>query len=137
MAYAQSVAVTHSRRPIDGRMSWQIVVTETECAATSEWDVAPGDCGGYPLPATGTITAYDAVKSAGTAATLQPILSGTTAPASTQSNYVGAQTAAAASVHDRSSTRYQGLTTLYGRSRPDAGADNAITTMITIVEGHI
>jgi hypothetical protein len=136
MAYAHTVTVTTSRRPIDGRSSWQIVVTETECAATSEWDVAPGDCGGYPLPATGTITAYDAVKT-GTAATLQPILSGTTAPASTQSNYIGAQVAAAASVHDRSSTRYQGLTTLYGRSRPDAGADNAITTTITIVEGHI
>lgn len=137
MAYAQSATVTHSRRLVDGRRMWRIVVTETECAATSEWDVAPGDCAGVLLPVDGTITSYHAVKTAGTAATLQPILSRTTAPATTQIGYIGAQTAAAASVHDNASIPYRGLGTLYGRSRPDAGADNAITTEITIVEGHI
>lgn len=137
MAYAHTVTVTTSRRPMDGRRMWRIVIAETECAATSEWDVAPADCAGHPLPAEGTITLYAAVKTAGTAATLRPMLSDTTAPASTQIGWIGQQSAAAASVHDATSLRYSGLATLYGRTTPDAGADNSITTEITIVEGHI
>jgi hypothetical protein len=128
MAYA-FLAVVTSAVPLEGRARYRVVITETEGAATSEWSVTG-------LPSEGTITSYDAVKT-GTAATLQPILSDTTAPATTQVGYIGAQAAAAASVHDRTNVRYQGLATLYGRSRPDAGADNAITTEITIVEGHI
>ena len=137
MAYTFTASVTLTRRLIGGRRVWRVVISETECAATSEWSVAAADADGDPLPSEGTITAYDAVKTAGTAATLQPILSDTTSPASTQVGYIGAQSAAAASIHDRTSTRYQGLATLFGRSRPDAGADNSVTTEITIVEGHI
>ena len=136
MAYAFTASVTLTRRLIGGRRVWRVVISETECAATSEWSVTAADADGTPLPSEGTITSYDAVKT-GTAATLQPILSDTTNPASTQVGYIGAQSAAAASIHDRTSTRYQGLATLFGRSRPDAGADNSVTTEITIVEGHI
>ena len=136
MAYAATYTVTVSTKQGDGRRRWLVVITETECANTSEFAVAPSVCSGYPLPSSGTITRYSAVKTAGTAATLRPILSRTTAPASTQVGYIGRQSAAAASVHDGTSTRYDNLTTLYGRSTPDAGADNTIVTEITIVEGH-
>lgn len=136
MAYAFTPTVTVSTKAADGRKRWRIVITETECANTSEWSVAPADCAGHPLPSSGTITHYAAVKSAGTAATLRPILSRTTNPASTQVGYIAQQSAAAASVHDGSSTRFSGLSTLFGRTVPDAGADNSITTEITIVEGH-
>lgn len=137
MAYAFTATVTMLRHQVGGRRVWRVVIAETECAAASEWSVAHADAdGGVPLPSEGTITSYDAVIT-GTGTTLQPILSDTTNPASTQVGYIGAQSAAAASVHDRSNVRYQGLTTLYGRSRPNAGADNTVTTELVVVEGHI
>jgi len=129
MAYSFGTPTITSKVRSDGRAEFTVIITETECTATSEWSVTG-------LPSTGTITRYDAVKT-GTATTLQPILSNATAPATTQAGYISAQSTAAASIHDGTSTRYHNLTTLYGRSRPDDGADNAVTTIFTIVEGHI
>lgn len=129
MAYSFGTPSVSSTVRQDGRTEFLVIISETECAATSEWSVSG-------LPSTGTITSYHAVKVSGTATTLQPMLSRTTAPASTQIGWIGQQASAAASVHDNTSTRYRNLTTLYGRSTPDAGTNNVITTEIVIVEGH-
>ncbi len=128
MAYTQS-ALTVDKGLSSGRRSMTVTFTETEGAAASEWTV-----GG--LFETWTLTAMDVVKSTGDATTYQPILGGTTNPATTQDNYVGAVSSAAASIHERSNLRGRG-TTLYGRNRPDTGTNNATTTVLVFVEGHI
>jgi len=128
MAYSFSAVVTPAI-PIGGRARCQVTITETEGAAASEWTV-----GG--LFETWTLTAMDVVKSTGDATTFQPILGGTANPATTQADYVGAVSAAAASIHERTNLRGRG-TTLYGRNRPDTGTNNATTTVLVFVEGHI
>ena len=128
MAYTQS-ALTVEKGLSSGRRSMQVSFTETEGAAASEWTVTG-------LFESWTLTAMDVVKSTGDATTFQPILGGTTNPATTQADYVGAVTAAAASIHERTNLRGRGGT-LRGRNRPDAGTNNATTVVLCFVEGHI
>lgn len=133
MAYSATVTVEKIQR--GPRRAWIVRCTETDAAATSEWTI-PNSA---QLPEFGTITLYKADLTAGTGTTIQPKVGRATGPTAATMDWVGQISAAAAYINDATPLRYSGLgdgRVLYIRSTVDAGADNAISTEITIVEGH-
>lgn len=137
MAYAATVTL----QPVGydrGRPLLALTVVETECASTSEWSTATAvDSNGQRvnLPKQFTIVRQKVYKTAGTAATVAPILARATGITAAGVNSISTQ-AAAASVDDAG--RYPGYApsqVLYGRSTPNAGADNSITTEVLILVG--
>lgn len=132
MAYAQTTPVV-VQTVIGGRRHWHISFSETEASSSSEWSVPAT----VDLPRCGTITFYTASLTAGTGTTIQPVVTKAAGAASTSINYLGQVSAAAANVRAKMDTRFDGLSRLYGKSTANnAAADHAITTEITLAEGH-
>ena len=137
MAY--TATITSVTRVISGRRHIRLVISETEAAAASEWSW--GDSSGEDLPAIGTITLYQSTLTAGTATTIAPRLGKATGWSDDSQDAVTGPPTAAAYHQDQTIVRFSHDGTarpaLYGQSVPDAGADNTISTIIDIVEGHL
>ena len=139
MAYAATVTV--NRYTQAGRKYVKVSVTETECATTSEWTTSganPSYGSGYArsfVPTVGRIVSRKVNKTSGTAATVAQVLGKATGVTAAGVNSIAVEGAAAAinSILEIPYTLVGGV--LYGRSTPDAGTDNAITTEIVIMEG--
>ena len=131
MAYA--AVVTKTERVVAGRRTWRIAIAETEAAVASEWSASLDYIG--PV----TLTRFILTRSAGTAATVQPKLGTATGLAGLA--FIAQQAAAVAvatGVNDPSKRSFN-LTDgkLYGRSTPDAGADNTFATVLELTEGVV
>lgn len=131
MAYAATVTATRlSERDI------LIRVAETEVAAASEATISPSN---VDLPQRFRLLRAVSVLSAGTAATIDPILGRSTNPSNVDVIYENAAPAATADnapiaglpVYLGNSYPYS----MFHRSRPNAGADNTVTTEYYIREG--
>lgn len=136
MAYAATVTITRTTHR--GARAYRVLVTETECATASEWNTssATGSVTGRTptLPPNGRIVRVKVYKISGSATTVAPVLARATGITAAGLNAL-AVFSAASSVDDSTGVPYSGGSTLYGRSTPDAGTDNAITTDILILEG--
>ena len=103
-------------------------ISETEAGTATEYSIQ--------VPVIGTITLFQATKTAGSASTLAPkagLASGWSA--STQ-NAVFARSAAAHH-HDQDAVRYHAPGgVLYLRTTCDSGSDNSVSTRIIIRAGH-
>ena len=128
MAYGFTTTV--KALDVDGAQCYFVTVVETDAATTDEYTVTG-------LPTHGRIVLFIAKKGAGAAATIQPAFTSVAGAASTDLGFITAQPAAAAYFNDQSTVRYMNLVngTLYGRSKPDAGADNVVTTWMLIIPG--
>lgn len=133
MAASGNDAVAHIET-IDGLAHLTYEIEETGAAA--------GDEVAIELPAAGfyTLKLFHAVLTAGTATTIQPelgIASGWTAD---DINHVVTAAAADAAQRIQDEVRIAIPTAeppvLYFRNQPDSGADNAISTRITVVVGQ-
>lgn len=115
MAYAAAINVQHL-----GKGRYTVSISETECAATSEAVIT-----GLPLSA--VLLKQVTALTSGTGATVNPIIGLATNPAGI--SILAENETAAASVNNIASPQIPFATasgTLYHRSRPNAGADNAI-----------
>lgn len=131
MAYAATVAVSY-KGAVNGRETFLVTITETEAAAASEWSVTG-------LPDIGTITHYQATLTAGSGATINPILGKAASFSADTQNHIATNTNTAVHINDGARTPYTlqgGAGTIYGRSTVNAGADNSISTLFVVVEGH-
>ena len=137
MAYAATVTVLRSMS--GGRRRYTVTVTETECATTSEWSTAASTGGAtgvsYTLPTVGRIVSRKVNKVSGTAATVAQVLGRTTGITAVGVESVAVEAAASAinSIIEIPFALPGGV--LFGRSTPDAGTNNVITTEIVIMEG--
>lgn len=138
MAYAATVRVNPAGYD-RGRPMFTVTVTEVEASSTSEWSTASAvdDSGrSVTLPREFTIVRQKVDKTAGTAATVAPVLAKATGITAAGPNSLSTQTAAA-SIDDaaRYACRLTSSRILYGRNTPNTGSDNSITTEILIVQG--
>jgi len=113
---------------VDGIHYTVFQITETDVEATSEWS--------FPVPSLGRVTLFEsAITDGGSASTIDPQMS----TAAGIYDSVGAlpenDTPAAAIYNDESTAYYAAGATLYGRSQPDATA-NEIVTRVTVARGH-
>jgi len=127
MAYASAVAVA-----ADG-VNVVVTITETDADATAEVAVQLPFLSGRILKVTGAL-------SAGTGTTIRPVIGVVTNPAGIDADTILSIDAASAAASINAVTdppppwaTADGI--LYHRSRVDAGADNAITTVYYIQRG--
>lgn len=148
MAYAAAVSIRERRT--GGRLSVTISVTETEARDTSEWSTVASAANtvtvngqaltsgqDYPIPRKGRIVLYQADRTAGTGATIQPRLGKTTGWSDSTMSAIGGQALAADYVNDATPLAYAftpaQAATLFGRSTPNSTAtDHAISTLLVI-----
>ncbi len=125
MAYSGTAVVTH----LGGR-DYLVTITETEAAAASEATIEG-------LPKKGRVLSQLADKTAGSAATIDPIL--TTVSGSTASTQVVMEndTAAAtiSNLAEPSVPYYASSGTLYHKSNVASDTDNSVTTVYLIQAG--
>lgn len=109
--------------------TWSVV--ETDCGPTDEFTLSNA-------PTTGTITLYKADLGAGAGATIAPQVGRTVGFVVDTHDHINTQSPADDHIDDATGLKYSGLTAskLYVRSSPNAGADNVVTTTITIRAGH-
>lgn len=131
MAYTASSTATRSQ--IAGRDGWRLTITETDAAASSETEIVLADKG---LPAFGRIIAQKSSLTAGSGATVDPILGEQTDP-STGAWRVENATAAADIFNVPATGIPYGpeITSFFHRSNVNTGADNSITTVYYIRPG--
>lgn len=116
---------------------WRITITETGAGASSEVELTPALVG-KPIPLRGRIMRVKSARSSGTAANMQPTIGTATNPAGATIAYQADLTAVAVGVDDAptdGATYELSGTSLFLRSKWDAGSDNAGTTVIEIYPG--
>lgn len=118
-----------------GFESWTWTVTETSVGTSSEWKILlPDRLVGVPK----TMTLFDARKTAGSGLTIQPKVGTSTNPTSGSAGYLDQIATAAAAVRGFENVRIEASAdAIFGRSTPDSASDNAVTTEVTIVRGHL
>jgi len=128
MAYAFTNTVTKM-----GPGKWELLIEETDAAATSEAAITEGD-----IPPHGVVTRQECQLDSGTGTTVDPVLGVVTNPAG--DDVTVANDSAASSVSNLQSGGAPFLcrsaSNLFHRSNPDAGTDNVITTRYTIVDSR-
>ena len=131
MAYVATVTPPVSVLDDLGRVNRVYVIAETGSKNTDEFEIKD-------VPKLFTITSYKATLTAGTGTTIQP--KGGTATGWTVSTQedLFLQSSAAAHINDNTPVRgYTSTGSIFIVSAPNnAATDHAITTEITIVEGH-
>ncbi len=127
MAYAFTESRVVDRT--QGRQTLTIQISETDAAAASEFSITN-------LPRMGRIVSYRVTLTAGSGATVNPKVGISAAFVVDSQNHVGSNTTTAAHVNDQVALGYASSDgRLFVRSSVNAGADNAISTEIVIVEG--
>ena len=131
MPYAATVTPSLDVFPAPRRLL--VTVTEPACEATSEWSL---DLRPYIPSGKFKILRVVDLKTAGDAATIAPVFGTATNPTAGTLGYLGTAGAAAVSHNSTNNGIFWTAngTTLYGRSVPNAGVNNAITTVFHIVE---
>ena len=124
MAYTPTVTITHA-----GGRDYQIQISETEAGAATEATITG-------LPIKGIITDMKTTKSAGSATTVAPIVS--TSSASSAAVHTVCKASAAADQNNAFDPPAKYLVsdgTLYYRTVCDAGSDNTVTTLLFLRAG--
>lgn len=138
MAYGYTVTVTQhsSRVPNEDENGpiYKLTITETEAGTSSEAEVVLGDHG---LPLVGRIIHRATSLQSGTGTTVSPVSGELTNPAAASVyRYQYGGTAAALVTEQASSPPvYVSGSSLFHRSGVDAGSDNTIVAVYTIVPG--
>lgn len=135
MAYSGTATVEHLAGG-DGERKFRVIITETDCGSTSETSFTLPVAGHLRPVRIAQMYRVQAVKSSGSATTVQPRLGSAAAATGVQIQYLAT---AAASVDDQPAAPVVIYGTaggvFYHRSQPDTGSDNAITTVYIIEEG--
>ena len=127
MAYAVTgTSPTSSNFAGNGYQTYEI--SETEAGTATEYSIQ--------VPVIGTITLFQATKTAGSASTLAPKAGLATGWSASTQNAVFARSASAHH-HDQDVVRYHAPAgVLYLRTVCDSGSDNSVSTRIIIRAGH-
>jgi hypothetical protein len=130
MAYSGTPTV--SEVYVQGRRHVRITLAELEAAAASEATI-PG------IPVHGTIVAVKATKTAGSAASIDPVLGRAASFAASTQDHIWSNGTAAAHINESGlSVRYYAPTgTLYVRSTAASAADNTVESEILILDGWV
>lgn len=135
MAYTATTTVEHLTGS-DGERVFRVIISETECAATSETSFTLPVAGHLRPVRIAQMYRVQAVKASGSATTLQPRLGSAAAATGVQIQYLAT---AGASVDDQPAAPViiygTSAGVFYHRSQPDTGSDNSITTVYLIEEG--
>ncbi len=126
-----AVTLAHSVR--HGRRHTIITISEVNVAAATEIEVT-----GIPFDV-GQMTHQQTTLGAGTATTLEPGAGKVTgySPSTQDEVFQVDSTDAAAHFNDGTVAKFSGLLgKLWVKPQPDAGADNTVDMVITLVEGH-
>jgi len=129
MAYTGTVSIIPK-----GSLAWDVVITETECGASSEVELVDSTTGAK-LPAGVWLQRVIATRSAGTATTRQPRLGVAAAATASQIRYLATATAVGTTIDEAARTNMPVSLMgprLFHRSIPDAGSDNSFTTIYTV-----
>jgi len=124
MAYSATVTITHA-----GGRDYQIQISETEAGTATEKAITG-------LPNKGIITDMKTTKSAGSASTVAPIVS--TSSASSAAVHTVCSTTAASDQNNAFDPPAKYLVTngtIYYRTICDSGADNTVTTILYFKAG--
>jgi hypothetical protein len=132
MAY--SATITYSPAIIGGgRRVVLVEVVEAEGAAASEYQLS---LGGYLPSGKWRLARFKLVKSAGTGATFAPVWGEATNPTAGTIAYLGGLGAAGSQDSTNTGAGWVGQGfSLFCRSVPNAGADNAVTSRFYFVDG--
>lgn len=139
MAY--SATITKTEEFVDGRRHIHLEIVEADLGTTDEWSW--GNAAGEDLPKKGTITHFQSTLATATSTgtTIQPRIGNETGHANDTQGEVTRQASAAAHINDQGLVRYTipdgQRPAFFVRTTPDAGSDNDVTTIMTIVEGHL
>jgi len=120
MAYAAVVTITKQ-----GGHDYLVQITETEAGAATEATIS-----GMPLR--GRILRQQATKTAGSAATIDPVLGNAANPTAAAASVIVENDTAAATIDNVSDPAIPYFTTdgnLYHRSVCNTGSDNSVTTI--------
>jgi len=140
MAYAGTATVTalhavggniQDRQAAGNSADYRLVIVETGATTTDELEIVLATAG---LPVKGRVHAQYAILSAGTGTTIDPVLGLATNPAATAWRIENGTPAAAVHNQPSSPVKYTGAS-FFHRARPDAAADNSITTTYLISAG--
>lgn len=122
-----------SEMRISGRRYLVVTVTETNADAAQEWS--------FEFPsALWTLMSFHATLTAGSGATINPILGRAAGFAADSQDHIATQSSTAADINDQTEivcNLTAAAPTLYGRSTVNAGADNAITSVLVFAEGAV
>lgn len=126
-----AVTSTITRRTIDGVRHAVVSIAETALATATESEIPD-------VPRAGTIVSYRATLTGGAGATINPRIGLAAAFALNSQNHLGTNNTTAAHIHDQSEIDYvlPAGQSLFIRSNPNAGADNAVSTEILIRAGR-
>lgn len=131
MAHAYTITATTKAS------GWIVTIAETGAGASSEVEITQALLG-KPIPPMGRIMRVKSARSAGTAANFQPTIGTATNPAGVTIAYQADLTSVSVGVDDAptdGATYALSGSSLFLRSKPDAGSDNTITTVIEIYPG--
>lgn len=120
MAYSATVTVTKVNSDTD----YLVTIEETDAAAASEFEIKG-------LPYNGRILRYTSVLTSGTGTTVDPIVGYATNPSGINVILENDAPAATIDVTPDPATYYV-ASTMFVRSKVDAGTDNAISTRILV-----
>lgn len=129
LAYTATKTVENAN--VNGRAYTVWTIVETDVGVTDEWEI--------DVPTVGIITLFECVLATATSTgtTVQPEIGSVSAWTDDTLDEVDVQDTAAARINDQTFSAFVAPAgKLYGRSTPDAGTDNDITTRITIMAGH-
>ena len=132
MAYAQS-ALTVASYTIAGRRYHRIAWTETGVTTATD-GTADAEITG--MPAFGSILSVKATLTSGSGATINPRLGVTDGFTVSTQNHIGTAATTAAHVNEQGQTYfYTSTSSIFWRSLPNAGTDNAVSVELIIAEG--
>lgn len=137
MAYSATVVLTSVGHD-NGRPCFALTVTEVECSPTSEWNTSAAVDGSgrrVTLPKQLRFVSQKVTRTGGTAATVAPVLARATGITAAGADSLSVQPAAALIDDASAYSRHLPGQVLYGRSTPNTGSDNSITTEILFVQG--
>lgn len=129
MAYASTITVQTAATGL-----YVVRIDETEASATDEVEI---DLAAEGLPACGAVVARRCVVTAGTATTVQPVLGDVTDPENA-AGWLFDTEPAANPVHQQPAVPVSygtQVSSLFHRSKPDAGADNTVVTVYHVRQG--
>lgn len=129
MAYASTITVQQA-----GTGLYVVLISETEATTTSEVEI---DLAAQGLPACGAVVARRCAVTSGTGTTVDPVLGNATDPEN-GAGWLFSNDTAANPVHEQPAvaiTYGTQVSSLFHRSKVDAGADNSITTVYHFRQG--
>lgn len=128
-----AAVVTVTKFVAGDRLGWRVKVVETNADNAQEVLIDGG------FPPEGTIPHFESTLLAGAGATINSMLGKNAAFVENTEDHIATNSKTDARINDNASVQYGALEdgTMYLRNNVNAGADNAITTEFTVLQGHV